>query len=141
MTHYKAMMESPYVGAWDLNGKDVTVTIAKVERGTVKSKEKPKGDKKPLIYFAGKAKPLVANVTNCKTIAGMYGTQVEEWIGKRITLFATTTESGGQTVDCIRVRPRVPNANVRDEAPTPPDSVGSDPSTDDSLLGHPGDDE
>ena len=132
MTHYKSMMESPYVGAWDLNEKDVTVTIDRVEKGLVKSKEKPKGDKKPIIFFVGKEKPFVANVTNCKTIAGMYGPQVEQWRGKKITLFATTTESGGQTVDCIRVRPKVPSES-KQAAPAAPadhdeDGVLRDPS-------------
>lgn len=109
MTHYKAMMDTEFVGSWDLLGKDVTVTIAKVEAGRVKSRDNPKGDKKPIVWFEGKDKPFACNSTNCKTIAGMYGVHVEKWVGKRVTLFGTTCQGkGGDQVDCIRIRANIP---------------------------------
>ena len=69
--------------------------------------------KKPLLYFlnskgAENDKPLGLNSTNCKTIAAMYGNDTDRWIGKRITMWPTTTQFGADTVDCIRVRPIVP---------------------------------
>jgi hypothetical protein len=39
----------------------------------------------------------------------MYGKDTDNWAGKWITIFPTTTEFGGETVDCIRVKPGVPS--------------------------------
>jgi len=108
---YRTMFDSEYLGAWDLP-RDVTVTIATVKAGQLVG-EKGRTAKKPIITFVGKVKGFAANKTNCRTIAAMYGTNTKEWIGKRITLYATTTEFGGKQMDCIRVRPQVPTAAKR----------------------------
>jgi len=108
---YRTMFDSEYLGAWDLP-RDVTVTIATVKAGQLVG-EKGRTAKKPIITFVGKTKGFAANKTNCRTIAAMYGTNTREWIGKKITLYATTTEFGGKQMDCIRVRPQVPAAAKR----------------------------
>ena len=108
---YRTMFDSDYLGAWDLP-RDVTVTIATVKAGQLVG-EKGRTAKKPIITFLGKQKGFAANKTNCRTIAAMYGTNTKEWIGKRITLYATTTECGGKQMDCIRVRPQVPAAAAK----------------------------
>lgn len=105
---YRTMFDNEYLGSWDLQGRDVTVTIARVEARKLKSQ---RGEAhKPVLYFEGKEKGFVCNKTNGRAIAGMYGTKTEAWVGKRITLYATTTSAGGETVDCIRVRPTPPEA-------------------------------
>lgn len=106
---YRAMFDRDYIGAWDLQGKDVTVTISRVQAGELTAQGGRKS-KKPIIWFEGREKGLVLNKTNAKTIAAMYGTDTTEWPGKRITMFPTTTTMGSDTVDCIRVRPQVPPA-------------------------------
>lgn len=112
MPHWKSMMDRDYIFAFDLNGKDVTVTIARVEAGTLNGSSGRKA-KKPVVYFEGKEKGLALNATNCKTVAKLYGNYTEKWIGKQITIYPTTTEMAGETVECIRVRPQAP----RREAP------------------------
>jgi hypothetical protein len=52
--------------------------------------------------------PFVLNPTNRKTIQQLYGVKPSAWVGQCITLYPTTTEMAGATVDCIRVRPTVP---------------------------------
>lgn len=108
---YRTMMDKDKLGAWDLTsvGGEITLVISKVERGTVGYGKNKKN--KPDIYFQGvkSGKPLSANVTNCKVIAAMYNTtDVREWVGKAVTLYAAKTEMGGEIVDCIRIRPTVP---------------------------------
>lgn len=103
---YRKMFDSEYIGAWDLP-RDVTVTIASVKAGQLTGQQGRKA-KKPILRFERTEKGMAANKTNCKIIAAMYGTNTREWVGKRITLYATTTEFGGETVECIRVRPQVP---------------------------------
>ena len=106
-TDYRSMFDSEYLGAWDLLGKDVTVTVDRVAAGTLTGAGGRKS-KKPLVFFVGKEKALALNKTNAKIIAAMYGTDTAEWAGKKITIYPTRTEMAGETVDCIRVRPGVP---------------------------------
>lgn len=109
MPHWKSMTERDYLFAFDLQGKDVTLTIDRVVGGEIKGTGGKKS-KKPLCYFreGQSGKPLGLNATNCKTIAAMYGNDTDNWIGKRITIFPTVTQFGGEEVECIRVRPRIP---------------------------------
>lgn len=109
MPHWRSMMdEKEYLFAFDLLGHDVTVTIEKVSGGEVIG-DKGKKSKKPVCKFVGKEKKLVLNVTNCKTIATLYGNDTAEWSGKKVILYPSTTQNGGETVDCIRVRPKEPS--------------------------------
>lgn len=112
MTHWKTMLEKEYLGAWDLP-TEKTAEITKVV--AVKLKGNPsegmKENQKPVISFKGTTKKLIVNATIGKTIAAMYGPNVEAWIGKKITLYASTTRAAsGGMVECVRVRPTVPSA-------------------------------
>jgi hypothetical protein len=102
---YRAMFDREYIGSWDLGNRDVTVTITRVEAKKLRNQ---KGENlKPVVWFDGKEKGFVCNKTNAKTIATLYGNDTEKWLGKRVTLYVTTTSIGGETMDCIRVRPTV----------------------------------
>lgn len=105
-TDYRSLFDRAYIAAFDLGGKDVVVKIARVE-GQVLNNGKSQ-NKKPVIFFEGRERGFVANKTNCKAISGMYGTKVESWIGKLITLFPTVASMGGEQVEAIRVRPTIP---------------------------------
>lgn len=119
MSDYRGMFDRDYIGAWDLQGRDVTVTIASVKAGELVG-EKGRKAKKPIIRFERTEKAFAANKTNCKIIATMYGNDTRKWVGRRITMFATTTEFSGATVECIRVRPQVPAEAKRGKTGEPP---------------------
>jgi hypothetical protein len=106
MPHIETMFDNDYIKAFDLAGKDVTVLIERVEAGEVSNRTKKA--KKPLLYVKGQQKPLVLNKTNAKVICQLYGKETDAWIGKRITIYPTTVDFGGETVEAIRVRPKVP---------------------------------
>lgn len=137
--HWKALHDSDYLYAHDLQGKEATLTITRVTGGELTG-QGGKKTKKPLVYFKEpkSGKPLAFNKTNCKTVASLYGNDTDEWIGKRITIFPTKTQFGNEEHDCIRVRPRIPSgkgaalpeAPPREEHsdagdPPPPDEPGS----------------
>lgn len=107
IVHYKSFFDpGEYVECADLAGRDVTVTIESVAQGKLgRGKQE---SKKPVISIVGEKKKFAVNKTNGKIIAGLYGPDVSVWKGKRITLYGTTTQFGGETVECIRVRPVVP---------------------------------
>lgn len=105
-THWKRLINPDYLGAYSLEeGQDMNVTIEHVRRDLVTGT----GGKKEectIAYLKGQ-KPLILNNTNSKSIAKLYGPYIEDWAGKPITLFATTTKMAGETVECLRVRPIV----------------------------------
>jgi hypothetical protein len=107
---------SKYLKASDLGLNQPVVTIDRVERDKVGRGQ----DTKPVIYFSGKEKGLVLNKTNANKIIELTGSAVtEEWTGFRVILFATTTEFGGETVECIRVKAAKQNGAAPKPAPVP----------------------
>jgi hypothetical protein len=106
-THWKRLMNPDYIGAyWLPPGEDATVTIDFVVRETITGT----GGKKEectVAHMKGGVKPFILNATNSKSIASLYGNFIEDWAGKQITLYATTTRMGGETVECLRIRPKV----------------------------------
>lgn len=114
MTDWRSLFDKKYIGSWDVpEGRDVVVVIDHVAGGTLTLPGGVK-NKKPLIYFKNVKdpnKPMAAGATVCKTIAKLFGTNdFEEWAGKAIVLFRTTTENAEGTVECIRVRPYLPKS-------------------------------
>lgn len=105
-THYKRLMNPDYIGAYSLNeGEDLTVVIAHVAREVITGT----GGKKEecTVAHLKNQKPMILNSTNQKSIAKLYGPYIEDWAGKPITLFASTTKLAGDTVECLRIRPTV----------------------------------
>lgn len=96
------------IAAFELDGKDRTVTIAAVERGELPKAGTAKKERKPLVKFKEIEKKFVLNPTNREVIAKLYGYNIKGWIGKQITLYPTKTNFGRDVVDCIRVRPAIP---------------------------------
>lgn len=103
MPDYRGMYDSEYLGHWDLQGKEHTVTISKIEVGKLTAQGGRKS-KRPIVYFEGKEKGLVVNKTNGKVIASMYGPITESWVGQQVVLYPTTTNFGADVVECIRVK-------------------------------------
>lgn len=122
---YRLFYDSEWLRAVDLRDKEVTLTISRVEPGEAKGAGKKKSKKMPVLTFreveekhkrnpkAGPLKRLGLNITNAKTIAKLYGKEVDDWLGKRITLYPTECEAFGETTDCIRIRERVPTTKER----------------------------
>lgn len=108
MSHFKEFFDSQWIGVWSLGDADRVVTITKVEKGEVGGQQGRKKDRKAIIHFAEFDEPMACNITNAKQIAKLHGNDPYQWVGKRITLYPTTTQFGRDTVECIRVRPTVP---------------------------------
>lgn len=94
---------SKFLKASDLQGRDVSVTISKVE---IEEFDRRGGGKenKLVLSFAGKAKSLVCNKTNAGAIAKVLGTDdTDYWIGRNITLVTREVDFEGETSLAIRV--------------------------------------
>lgn len=105
-THWKKLVNPKYIGAYCVEN-DITVTITAVVRETVKG-ENGKEEECTVAYLQDQ-KPFILNRTNCKTITKIYNTPyIEDWAGKDITIYPTTTRVAGETVECLRIRPTKP---------------------------------
>jgi hypothetical protein len=110
---YREFYEKDYLGAWNLTESgELTLTMIECLQGELNSPGVKKTTKKPVLRFKETDKKMALNVTNGKTIATLYGNKVSAWAGKRITLFKSMTRNpaGGDDVECLRVRPKVPSA-------------------------------
>lgn len=119
----RLLFPNNYIAAADLQEaekkgkKEVVLTISQVRKEKLKT---DRGDEiKPIIYFremeqrhakdADKEnKRLVLNKTNARTIMGMHGNETDDWIGKKVALYATKCQAFGKQVDCVRVRDKAP---------------------------------
>lgn len=107
---------SNYLKASDLQGHQAVVTIDRVEFEPVGRDR----EMKAVVYFIGKQKGLVLNKTNARKITEVTGSALtEEWHGLAIVLYQTEAEFGGETVECIRVKP-VQKAKMQRMTPAPP---------------------
>jgi hypothetical protein len=87
-----------FVKAGIIGDKRPTLTIAAVDVERLAGsdgKEATKG----VVSFVGKDMQLVLNRTNGTCLREMFGRRVQEWVGKRVTLF----RSQWQGEDCIRI--------------------------------------
>lgn len=116
---YRLLYPTDYIGSADLLGADRTLTIRKIAKEKIQSKDGKPEDKAVVWFDELKAKAdkegtkerrMVLNKTNAKVIAKLYGSEVDGWVGKRIVLYPTTAQAFGETVDCIRIRPVQPPA-------------------------------
>ncbi|HEX8836771.1 MAG TPA: hypothetical protein VF748_07540 [Candidatus Acidoferrum sp.] len=94
---------SNYLKASDLGNQHWTLTIDDIRQEELQSNDGRK-QKKPVLYFRRTKKGLVLNVTNSRTIEHSYGDEMDDWIGRDITLFVREVEARGETVNAIRVR-------------------------------------
>jgi len=116
-----------YLKASDLKGKPRTVEIDHAPYETLKN-TKGEEQQKIVLYFVGAKKALPLNMTNFDAVADIWGDDTEFWPGQKIELYPTTTQMGGKTVDCVRIRrPR--------ELPSPPrpKQEGARPEMDDEI--------
>ena len=117
-THWKRLINPDYIGFYSLDeGKDKVVTIEKVIRDMVTSI----GGKKEecTIAILKGEKPFILNSTNSKMIQKLYGTPyIEDWAGAKITLYASITKLKGEDVECLRIRPKIPNKKLPELTPT-----------------------
>lgn len=97
---------SKHIAAGDLGDADAPVTIKAVKLESMGEGAEAKD--KLILSFHEMPKSMICNKTNAGTIAKIHGDDTDDWIGKRISLYATEVEYAGETMLGIRVRLRAP---------------------------------
>lgn len=86
-----------FLKAGELGDKPVTLTISDINLEELESDDGKKI--KGVVSFEKTPKMIPLNKTNGICIRAMFGRKVQEWIGKRVTLFRSVWNGE----DCIRV--------------------------------------
>ena len=95
MSKYKAEGNSNDLKAKDFIGKNLKLTIERVETVTYPAEESKPEQTRPVLYFVGKQKRLVLNGTNTETLCVGYGDDSDGWIEKEIGLTTKDYTSKG----------------------------------------------
>jgi hypothetical protein len=112
LTHWKKLTNPDYIGAYALQpGEEKVVEIISVGRQKVKGTNGQ--EQECTVAILKGEKPFILNRTNCKTLTKIYGTPfIEQWTGKRITVYAEKVNAFGDTVEALRIRPTEPQLPV-----------------------------
>ena len=103
----KFATDSKYLKYQELDGKDWVFTIASFKHENLGQGEKK--EMKWVLYFQEMEKGFALNATNGKVICKLYGEEMNDWVGKKITLYEKDDiEYAGDLVSGIRVRGKVP---------------------------------
>jgi hypothetical protein len=101
-----------YIKAADLpDDEDMVVTIKGYSFEPVGQDK----EMKAVLTFRENEKQLVLNKTNAGTIANLYGKDFEDWVGRKIALFATEVDFAGKSTLAVRVRMRAPKKVVEQQ--------------------------
>lgn len=105
--HWRTMINLDYIGAYALDGKDLVVKIQSIKKEEVTG-DKGKKEMCMVAQLEGQ-KPFIINRTNAKMLTKLLKSPyLDDWCGKSVTLYPTTTSVGGETVECLRIRPTLP---------------------------------
>jgi hypothetical protein len=101
-THWKKILDSPYLGAHDLTGEH-TITFEEIKKETVKTQD---GEEVCIVAkIKGAKKPMILNRTNCKILAKKFDSpNIEDWVGKQAVIYSAKVKAFGEFVDAIRVK-------------------------------------
>lgn len=109
MTNWKKFKNHNFLGSWDVEGKDLVLTISGAGQQDVQN---PSGKKEKclVVSFAEDGyKPMIINSTNGKSIEKATGTPyIEQWPGHRIAIFTAKVSAFGDMVDALRIRDTEP---------------------------------
>lgn len=120
-THWKKLDNPDYFGAWSIpHDKDLVLTIDYLNVEKVKG-EKGREEQCKVCHFKEKVKPMILNSTNSRQITALHGSPyIEDWSGKQIQVFQDVTDMKGTEVECVRIRPFIPNKKKEKLTPDHP---------------------
>lgn len=92
-----------FLKAGNLGGKTIVFRIVEVERRTLTGVDGKKRQTTITLEASGREFQIVAPKINGFCLRAMFGDKIEEWIGKRVALFATNKFAPMNGEECLRV--------------------------------------
>lgn len=87
-----------FINAAFLSDGDITAKIDSI------SEIELDGNDRLVVTMKGVDKGLVLNRTNGDVLADAFGDELNDWVGKEITLYKDRCQMRGKMVDCVRVK-------------------------------------
>jgi hypothetical protein len=98
-----------YLKSAHLQGKRATVKIVRVAIEELHPRP-GKVERAPVIYFEGKSKGLILSATNQRTLARLFGDDINGCVGKTVSLEAIEVPVAGVTRHPIRIKASIQEA-------------------------------
>jgi hypothetical protein len=106
---------SPWLKADDIpDDEDLVFTVQSLDWEAIGFEK----ESKPVMTFNETSKKLVLNKTNGKTLESLFGKNVTNFFGKKISLYKKLVEFQGKASMGVRIRPEAPNNAVESEPAT-----------------------
>lgn len=99
MVNISALVQSKYLKAADLEGRQHLATITSWHLETMDDKKQ-----KLALTLREWDRDLLLNTTNTNNVADFLGPETDNWIGKQIVLVTAFVDFQGKTVEAIRIR-------------------------------------
>jgi hypothetical protein len=116
-THWRKLKDTNYLGSWDVVDKELILTIKNIETKKVSTPD-GKTEELPVMTFTEDYKPMILNATNFKNIAKAHGSNfIEDWIGKKVSIYITSVKAFGSVVDALRIKPTAPKVEKPELTP------------------------
>ena len=100
----------PYLEGLMIKDRPVTMTIKGVVNEKIASQRGT--ELKTTIHFKERDKALILNKTNAKQIADFFGGETDNWVGKKVTLFAEEGTWFGKHGYAVRVSDKMPKQDA-----------------------------
>lgn len=99
----------PHIEGIALQGKEMVVTIRSLVKEDMRDND-GRMVKKSVLVFQETRQTIILNKTNALRIVVLYGSEINDWPGKRITLYSEPVKAFGKTTIAVRVREQAPPA-------------------------------
>lgn len=100
---WRKLFDYRFIAGEDLEDKEVKLTIKEIRKEEVNTQAGK--EMKPSIIFKETTKMVVMNKTNAKRLEIELGSNdIDDWIGKKITLYAEKINAFGQETLAVRVK-------------------------------------
>ncbi|HKM00875.1 MAG TPA: hypothetical protein VJ083_02350 [Sedimentibacter sp.] len=112
LTHWKKLENPDYLGSYAFQpGQDLVVQIKSVGQEEVFNPTSGKKEDCTVCRFVDNSvKPMIMNVTNCKTLSKLYDTPyIENWKNKYFTIYVAKVKAFGDVVEALRIRTKIPS--------------------------------
>lgn len=116
-THFRKLRNPNYIGSYELmtggEPRDLDVEIVRATKENVQNGDK---SEQAMVIYLKNQKPFIVNSTNAKSISSALGSPyIEDWVGKRITLYVSRIKAFGDWHDALRVRKDAPKEPSKDD--------------------------
>jgi len=128
-THWKKLVDTNYLGSWDIVGGRLVLQIVKIKQERIFNQNKNAEESCTVAYFSDERyKPMILNKTNCKTMQKLTGSPyIEKWAGTRIEIKTEKVKAFGEVVDALRISKTAPQAESKPQQVAPPQKTEQEP--------------